>query len=56
MVKGEGNSGLSEHQVDGLSGATMTAKGVNNMLDGYLACYKAYIDKVSSGSNPVASL
>ncbi len=45
MVKGEGNAGLTDHQVDGLSGATMTAKGVNQMLDHYLDCYKAFIDK-----------
>jgi Na+-transporting NADH:ubiquinone oxidoreductase subunit C len=45
MVKGEGNTGLSDHQVDGLSGATMTAKGVNQMLDYYLDCYKAFIEK-----------
>ena len=43
MVKGEGNSGLGAHEVDGLSGATMTAKGVNNMLDHYLQCYDPFI-------------
>jgi Na+-transporting NADH:ubiquinone oxidoreductase subunit C len=48
MVKGEGNSGLSEHQVDGLSGATMTAKGVNAMLEKYLECYSAFIEKTKS--------
>ena len=47
-VKGEGNTGLSEYQVDGLSGATMTTKGVNNMLEHYLQCYSAYIEKVKS--------
>lgn len=56
MVKGEGNTGLSDHQVDGLSGATMTAKGVNKMLDQYLNCYQAYFEKVKSGDNNVASL
>ncbi len=50
MVKGEGNTGLTEHQVDGLSGATMTAKGVNAMLEHYLECYTAFIDKVKSGN------
>ncbi len=49
MVKGEGNTGLTEHEVDGLSGATMTAKGVNQMLENYLGCYQAYMDKVKSG-------
>lgn len=48
VVKGEGNSGLSEYEVDGLSGATMTTKGVNSMLLDYLECYKAYISKVKS--------
>lgn len=41
--KGEGNSYEGAHQVDGLSGATITAKGVNNMLDDYLAMYKSFI-------------
>ena len=45
MVKGEGNEGLTEHEVDGLSGATMTAIGVNNMLEHYLSCYQAYLEK-----------
>ncbi|MEQ9467377.1 MAG: NADH:ubiquinone reductase (Na(+)-transporting) subunit C [Ekhidna sp.] len=48
MVKGEGNTGLSEHQVDGMSGATMTAKGVNSMLEKYLKCYSAFIEKTKS--------
>lgn len=45
MVKGEGNTGLSQHEVDGLSGATMTAKGVNKMLEHYISCYDAFIAK-----------
>ena len=53
MVKGEGNTGLSEHQVDGMSGATMTAKGVNVMLSTYLECYTAFIDQVK-GEKKVA--
>lgn len=54
MVKGEGNSGLTEHQVDGLSGATMTGKGVNNMLDAYLNAYQGYFEKVQSNEKSVA--
>lgn len=55
MVKGEGNSGLTEHQVDGMSGATMTAKGVNMMLTQYLECYQSYIKKIKSDkSNKLA--
>lgn len=44
MQKGEGNdySG-EEHKVDGMSGATLTGKGVNNMLQDYLDCYKNYL-------------
>lgn len=48
VVKGEGNTGLSDYQVDGLSGATMTTKGVNVMLMHYLECYSAFIEKVKS--------
>ena len=48
MVKGEGNTGLSQHEVDGMSGATMTAKGVNAMLEIYLECYSAFIKKTKS--------
>ncbi|MEM9895332.1 MAG: NADH:ubiquinone reductase (Na(+)-transporting) subunit C [Bacteroidota bacterium] len=48
MLKGEGNAKLSEHEVDGLSGATMTAKGVNSMLIKYLECYSAYINKIKT--------
>lgn len=50
MVKGEGNTGLGDYEVDGMSGATMTAKGVNQMLSHYLKCYSAYIMKLKSGS------
>lgn len=55
MVKGENNSGLNEHQVDGMSGATLTAKGVNQMLGYYLSCYETFIEKQKSGKS-VASL
>ncbi|WP_026235657.1 NADH:ubiquinone reductase (Na(+)-transporting) subunit C [Echinicola pacifica] len=51
MQKGEGRdySG-QEHQVDGLSGATLTAKGVNNMFVNYLGAYQAYLEKVKGKS------
>jgi Na+-transporting NADH:ubiquinone oxidoreductase subunit C len=55
MLKGENNPGLSEHQVDGLSGATLTAKGVNQMMEYYLECYGTYIENEKSGKS-VASL
>jgi Na+-transporting NADH:ubiquinone oxidoreductase subunit C len=54
MVKGEGNSGLSEHQVDGMSGATLTAKGVNQMLEYYLECYQGFISRTKSSSSVAA--
>jgi Na+-transporting NADH:ubiquinone oxidoreductase subunit C len=53
MLKGENNSPnlLDEHHIDGLSGATLTANGVNAMLQSYFEYYKAYIikNKKSSG-------
>ncbi len=46
IQKGEGMDYSSEpHKVDGMSGATLTAKGVNNMLKDYFGCYKKYLDK-----------
>lgn len=48
MLKGEGNADLNQYQVDGLSGATMTAKGVNRMIESYLQCYEPYIEKVKT--------
>jgi Na+-transporting NADH:ubiquinone oxidoreductase subunit C len=51
MVKGERGGGDvsikafadQPHQVDGMSGATLTAEGLSNMLDDYLRGYEAYI-------------
>ena len=34
------------HKVDGLSGATLTAKGVNNMMKKYMDYYQKYFKKV----------
>ena len=51
MVKGEGNANLTDHEVDGMSGATMTAKGVNQMLDHYLECYQGFFAKNKQGIN-----
>jgi Na+-transporting NADH:ubiquinone oxidoreductase subunit C len=46
MMKGEGNDWSDDkHKVDGMSGATLTAKGVNNMLKDYIACYENYLKK-----------
>lgn len=56
MQKGEGKDYSSdEHKVDGLSGATITANGVNNMLKAYLGNYEAYI-KSKSSNQAVAQL
>lgn len=44
MMKGEGNDySNNKHRVDGMSGATLTAVGVNNMLRDYLSCYENYL-------------
>jgi Na+-transporting NADH:ubiquinone oxidoreductase subunit C len=49
MQKGEGHDYSNDkHKVDGMSGATLTGKGVNNMLADYLACYERYLKKNSS--------
>lgn len=49
MQKGEGQDYSSEsHKVDGMSGATLTAKGVNNMMKDYLTCYGNYLRKLKA--------
>lgn len=47
VLKGEGNDVPEDqtHKVDGLSGATMTTVGVNNMLKAYFKNYQAYLSK-----------
>jgi len=46
MMKGEGlDYSNKPHQVDGMSGATLTAKGVNNMLKDYFLAYENYMKK-----------
>ena len=52
MMKGEKRdpSLFGPHEVDGLSGSTLTAKGVNAMLIDYLNCYKAFIEKTKNQS------
>jgi Na+-transporting NADH:ubiquinone oxidoreductase subunit C len=56
MQKGEGKDYSSNpHQVDGMSGATITSNGVNNMLKNYLGYYQAYIEGKKS-STAVAAL
>ena len=48
MVKGESGQDYGPHQVDGMSGATLTANGVNAMLLNYLSDYEAFIMKEKS--------
>lgn len=56
IQKGEGQDySNSPHKVDGMSGATLTGKGVNNMLKDYLACYENYLKK-KANANKQASL
>lgn len=44
MQKGEGmDYSGDQHKVDGMSGATLTGKGVNNMLQDYFESYKNYL-------------
>jgi len=52
MQKGEGmDYSADPHKVDGISGSTLTAKGVNNMLKEYFGCYQKYLQKKSIALN-----
>jgi len=53
MMKGERNdpSLFGPNQVDGLSGATLTAVGVNKMIKKYASYYQAYFHKVKSSQS-----
>ena len=51
MQKGEGMDYSSDpHKIDGMSGATLTGKGVNNMLKEYFGCYQKYLEKNKSSN------
>lgn len=56
MVKGEKTPEnlLGPNKVDGMAGATLTAVGVNNMLEAYLGFYKSYFDKNVKGANALS--
>lgn len=58
MLKGENNppTALDEHNINGLSGATITAKGVNRMLVNYFQYYLPYIEKLKENDQKVARL
>ena len=49
-VKGEKRdpSLFGPHEVDGMSGSTLTAKGVNAMLKDYLESYKGFIENTKN--------
>lgn len=47
MLKSEKGNMLDEHKIDGMSGATMTANGVNRMLKAYVSYYQPYLDKIA---------
>jgi len=58
MLKGENNKSelLDEHHINGMSGATLTGKGVNFMLKDYLNCYLPLIDKLKEEDTGVVSM
>jgi Na+-transporting NADH:ubiquinone oxidoreductase subunit C len=58
MLKSEYNKPalLDDHNINGLSGATITAKGVNYMLIDYLNCYLPFIEKLKSGDKVEVSM
>jgi len=58
MLKGENNpsSALDEHTIDGMSGATLTANGMNEMFQNYFGSYQSYIEKVRKSSDKKMAL
>ncbi|MBR9998628.1 MAG: NADH:ubiquinone reductase (Na(+)-transporting) subunit C [Cyclobacteriaceae bacterium] len=56
MLKSENNppNALDEHNINGLSGATITAKGVNKMLENYFRYYLPYIEKIKGKDKKIA--
>lgn len=58
MLKGEHHTAkdLDAHHVDGMSGATLTGKGLNSMLASYFKYYEGFIGKTAKSQNKVASL
>ena len=54
MVKGERGPPLDDHHIDGMSGATMTGKGVNAMMMKYLRSYENFMNKIKTGKRLAA--
>lgn len=53
MLKAEKGNDLTDYQVDGMSGATKTAEGVNDMLKKYLQYYKPFFEKTLKSTKVV---
>jgi Na+-transporting NADH:ubiquinone oxidoreductase subunit C len=51
MLRSERNpeDRLDEHHIDGMAGATITSRGVNDMIRNYFRLYDAYIQKLKAG-------
>lgn len=58
MLKGEHHAPaqLDEHHIDGMSGATLTGNGMNEMLASYFSYYQAYIEKVKNNASQKVAL
>jgi Na+-transporting NADH:ubiquinone oxidoreductase subunit C len=58
MLKGENNppNVLNDHQIDGLSGATLTARGMNAMIESYFGYYSAYITKIKNSTSSTVAI
>jgi Na+-transporting NADH:ubiquinone oxidoreductase subunit C len=59
MLKGEKNPEklLDDHHVDGMSGSTLTGKGMNAMIQSYFSYYMAFINTTkSNAATPVAAV
>ncbi len=58
MLKGEKNPAtmLDDHHIDGLSGATLTARGMNAMIESYFEYYSAYINKNKSSASTTMAI
>ena len=58
MLKGENNkpASIDDHNINGMSGATITAKGVNYMMIDYLNCYLPLIESLKKGESGAVSM
>lgn len=57
MMKGEGNDySDNPHKVDGMSGATLTGKGINNMLMDYFKSYENFFKSKSKSNTQAINL